>query len=170
MIRPETRNVIWAGLEAAVSGGLGQSCEDYQSRLECAGTSGGKGRQQRGLDFAISHEHSGAVDCDGVPSGSRREGLRIRVLRNADQEYPKQEPLHGPHFPGHTREMSAHTISAAMAAGPGAASAWASLMADNDPVQALTACRKSVSTDVQGRRYCSMPVWLDPPTKAVPRQ
>jgi hypothetical protein len=67
-------------------------------------------------------------------------------------------------------EISAHTISAAMAAGPGAASAWASLMADNDPVQALAACKKSVSTDVQGRRYCSMPVWLDPPTKAVPGQ
>jgi drug/metabolite transporter (DMT)-like permease len=42
-------------------------------------------------------------------------------------------------------EISAHTISAAMAAGLGAASAWASLMADNDPVQALTACKKSVA-------------------------
>jgi hypothetical protein len=67
-------------------------------------------------------------------------------------------------------EISAHAISAAMAAGSGAASAWASLMADNDPVQALAACKKSVATDVHGRRYCSMPVWLDPPTKAVPGQ
>lgn len=67
-------------------------------------------------------------------------------------------------------EISAHTISAAMAAGPGAASAWASLMADNDPVQALAACKTSISTDTHGRRYCSMPVWLDPPTKAVPGQ
>ena len=67
-------------------------------------------------------------------------------------------------------EIAAHTISAAMAAGPGAASAWASLMADNDPVQALTACKKSVDADAHGRRYCSMPVWLDPPTKAVPGQ
>ncbi|MDD2794636.1 hypothetical protein [Acidocella sp.] len=67
-------------------------------------------------------------------------------------------------------EISAHTISAAMAAGPGAASAWATLMADNDPVQALTACKKSVAADAQGRRYCSMPVWLDPATKAVPGQ
>jgi hypothetical protein len=67
-------------------------------------------------------------------------------------------------------EISAHTISAAMAAGPDAASAWASLMADNDPMQALTACKKSISTDTHGRRYCSMPVWLDPPAEAVPGQ
>ena len=67
-------------------------------------------------------------------------------------------------------EISAHTISAAMAAGPGAASAWAALMADNDPVQALAVCEKSVATDAHDRRYCSMPVWLDPPTKAVPGQ
>lgn len=61
-------------------------------------------------------------------------------------------------------EISAQTIAAAMASGPGAASAWSSLMADNDPVQALAACRKSTSTDAQGRRFCSMPVWIDPPT------
>jgi hypothetical protein len=35
-------------------------------------------------------------------------------------------------------EVAAETISAAMAAGPDAASAWAMLMANNDPVQALT--------------------------------
>jgi len=67
-------------------------------------------------------------------------------------------------------EITAHTISAAMAAGPDAASDWASLMNDNDPVQALAICEKSVATDPHGRRYCSMPVWLDPPTKAVPGQ
>ena len=67
-------------------------------------------------------------------------------------------------------EISAHTVSAAMAAGPGAASAWASLMNDNDPVQAMAVCEKSIATDTHGRRYCSMPVWLDPPTKAVPGQ
>lgn len=67
-------------------------------------------------------------------------------------------------------EISAHMISAAMAAGPGASTAWASLMADNDPVQALSACKKSVVTDAQGRRYCSMPVWLDPPTISTPGQ
>jgi hypothetical protein len=60
------------------------------------------------------------------------------------------------------------TIAAAMAAGPDAASAWASLMAENDPVQALATCKKSVSTDTAGRRYCAMPVWLDPPTKTLP--
>jgi hypothetical protein len=69
-------------------------------------------------------------------------------------------------------EMTAHTVSAAMAAGPAAAgpaaaTAWGSLMADNDPVQALAACRKSVSIDANGRRFCAMPVWLDAP--AIPR-
>jgi hypothetical protein len=60
-------------------------------------------------------------------------------------------------------EVSARTIAAAMAAGPAAASDWASLMADNDPMQALAACRRATETDAHGRRYCAMPVWLDPP-------
>jgi hypothetical protein len=60
-------------------------------------------------------------------------------------------------------EMTAHTISAAMAAGPAAVTVWGLLMADNEPVQALAPCRKSVSTDANGRRLCAMPVWLDAP-------
>jgi hypothetical protein len=51
-----------------------------------------------------------------------------------------------------------------MAAGPEAAATWSGLMADNDPVRALAVCKKSGSADAHGRRYCSMPVWLDPPT------
>ncbi len=58
-------------------------------------------------------------------------------------------------------EVAANTIAAAMAAGPSAATAWSVLMADNDPVQALAACRKSIAIASDGRRYCSMPVWLD---------
>jgi len=65
-------------------------------------------------------------------------------------------------------EMTAHTISAAMAAGPAAAAAWGLLMSDNDPVQAIAACRKSVSTDGNGRRFCAMPVWLDSPVQEAP--
>lgn len=61
-------------------------------------------------------------------------------------------------------ELAGQTIATAMAAGPGAASAWASLMADNDPVRAVAICKKAISSDSHGRRYCSMPVWLDPPT------
>ena len=61
-------------------------------------------------------------------------------------------------------EMTARTIAAAMAAGPAAAAAWGSLMADNDPVHAIAACRRSVSTDANGRRFCAMPVWLDEKT------
>ena len=56
------------------------------------------------------------------------------------------------------------TIAAAMAAGPAAADSWASLMADNDPVPALKACRRSGGHDASGRHYCLMPVWLDPPS------
>ncbi len=58
-------------------------------------------------------------------------------------------------------EVAANTIAAAMASGPGAAAAWSALMADNDPVQALTACKKLIAVASDGRHYCSMPVWLD---------
>jgi hypothetical protein len=58
-------------------------------------------------------------------------------------------------------EVAAQTITAAMAAGPGAASAWSLLMANNDPVQALAACEKSMGVASNGQHYCSMPVWLD---------
>ena len=58
-------------------------------------------------------------------------------------------------------EVAAQTINAAMAAGPGAAVAWAMLMANNDPVQALAACQKSSGVASDGQHYCSMPVWLD---------
>ncbi|HTJ59463.1 MAG TPA: hypothetical protein VL418_18160 [Devosiaceae bacterium] len=61
-------------------------------------------------------------------------------------------------------EVVGNTISAAMAAGPNAAAAWVGLMKDNDPVRALSVCKQSVSTDAHGRRYCAMPVWLDPPS------
>jgi hypothetical protein len=61
-------------------------------------------------------------------------------------------------------EVIAKTIAAAMDTGPGAAAAWSTLMANNDPVRALAVCKQSVSTDAHGRRYCAMPVWLDPPS------
>ena len=58
-------------------------------------------------------------------------------------------------------EVAAQTINAAMAAGPGSAAVWSLLMANNDPVQALAACEKSVRVTSDGQHYCSMPVWLD---------
>jgi hypothetical protein len=58
-------------------------------------------------------------------------------------------------------EVAANTIAAAMASGPGSAAAWSALMADNDPVQALKACKKLIATASDGRHYCSMPIWLD---------
>ena len=38
----------------------------------------------------------------------------------------------------------------------------ARVMAANDPVAALAACRQHTARDAQGRRYCAMSVWLDP--------
>jgi hypothetical protein len=66
---------------------------------------------------------------------------------------------------GHTTGLNdGKTVVAAMAAGPAAADSWARLMADNDPVAALKACRNSGGRDASGRHYCLMPVWLDPPS------
>jgi hypothetical protein len=60
-------------------------------------------------------------------------------------------------------EVTARAIQSALATGPDAATDWALLMADNNPVPALADCRKSITTDAEGRRYCAMPVWLDQP-------
>ena len=57
--------------------------------------------------------------------------------------------------------LAGRTISAAMAAGPDGALAWSRLMAANDPVTALKSCK--TERDASARRYCRMPVWLDPP-------
>jgi len=59
-------------------------------------------------------------------------------------------------------EDNAKIIATAMQAGPESASAWAALMATNNPVLALAACKKAISQDDEGRKSCSMPIWLDP--------
>jgi hypothetical protein len=66
-------------------------------------------------------------------------------------------------------EITAHAIQAALAAGPENAQDWAALMADNSPVAALAACRKNISTDAEGRRFCAMPIWLDAPQQHAPQ-
>jgi hypothetical protein len=58
-------------------------------------------------------------------------------------------------------ENNGKVIAAAMTAGPGAASAWATIMALNDPVRALAACKRAITTDGEGHRSCSLPIWLD---------
>ncbi|HVZ27505.1 MAG TPA: hypothetical protein VG798_02520 [Rhizomicrobium sp.] len=57
--------------------------------------------------------------------------------------------------------VAGKTIGTAMAAGPAAARAWAQLMAVNDPVAAMNNCK--AERDSSGRRYCQMPMWLEPP-------
>ena len=63
-------------------------------------------------------------------------------------------------------EIASQTIQAAMKGGPDAATAWATLMAANNPVPELATCRKTVATGADGRHYCTMPIWLDPPAAA----
>jgi hypothetical protein len=60
--------------------------------------------------------------------------------------------------------IASKTIAAAMKAGPGAASAWSRLMAANDPIAAFRECKSE--RDSSGRRYCRLPIWLDPPGAA----
>jgi hypothetical protein len=58
--------------------------------------------------------------------------------------------------------VAGRTIEAAMAAGPDAATEWSRLMAANDPVAALKGSKSE--RDANGRRYCQIPMWLEPPT------
>jgi len=52
--------------------------------------------------------------------------------------------------------------------GPGAAAIWANLMRSNDANLMLAACTGLAVKTLEGRKACNMPVWLDPPTPAVP--
>jgi hypothetical protein len=65
-------------------------------------------------------------------------------------------------------EQASETIHEATATSSAAAILWASLMDDNDAVSDIAACRKNISIGDDGRRYCSMPVWLDPPQTKHP--
>lgn len=64
--------------------------------------------------------------------------------------------------------LAGKTIGTAMAAGPDAARAWSRLMAVNDPVAALNNCK--AERDANGRRYCQIPMWLEPPTQPGARR
>lgn len=64
--------------------------------------------------------------------------------------------------------IAGKTIATAMTAGPGAAAAWSRLMVANDPVAALKNCKSE--RDVGGRRYCRVPLWLDPPSPPQTRR
>ncbi|MDE3116768.1 MAG: hypothetical protein KGL26_14300 [Pseudomonadota bacterium] len=58
--------------------------------------------------------------------------------------------------------LAAKTIVAALTAEPQAAAAWSRIMTANDPAAALAACHKHTARNAQGRRYCVLPIWLDP--------
>lgn len=59
-------------------------------------------------------------------------------------------------------EDAAHAIQIAMTYSPEAAVIWGKLMTYNNPVPAMALCRKNIAVDAQGRRSCSLPVWIDP--------
>ena len=63
-------------------------------------------------------------------------------------------------------EVAAHTIQKRMTNEPLDAPTWAMLMQYNDAVRAMSECRKNISKGAEGRRYCQMPVWIDPPPVA----
>lgn len=52
--------------------------------------------------------------------------------------------------------------------GPGAAATWATLMRSNSVALAVASCTGAAVKVVEGRRACSIPMWLDPPNPAVP--
>jgi hypothetical protein len=52
--------------------------------------------------------------------------------------------------------------------GPSAAAVWANLMRSNDANLMLAACTGLAVKTLEGRKACNMPIWLDPPSPAVP--
>lgn len=52
--------------------------------------------------------------------------------------------------------------------GPANAATWATLMRSNDAGQMLATCSGLAVKTIEGRKACNMPVWLDPPSLAVP--
>ena len=52
--------------------------------------------------------------------------------------------------------------------GPSAAAIWTNLMRSNDANSMLAACTGLAVKTLEGRKACNMPVWLDPPSPAVP--
>jgi len=52
--------------------------------------------------------------------------------------------------------------------GPGAAAIWANLMRSNDANSMLATCTGLAVKTLEGRKACNAPIWLDPPSLAVP--
>lgn len=59
-------------------------------------------------------------------------------------------------------------VAEAFRYGPGAAAAWATLLRNNDPEEAVRACRALALEATGGRRACYVPLWIEP-APAVPR-
>ena len=67
-----------------------------------------------------------------------------------------------------TIHQTEQQLALAFRDGPGAAAAWANLMRSNDAGLMLAACTGLAVRTLEGRKACNMPVWLDPPSPAVP--
>jgi hypothetical protein len=64
--------------------------------------------------------------------------------------------------------VEAGVQQAAIQRGPRAASAWLGLMNANDPTLALVGCSGGAVKVIEGRRACTVPLWLDPPKADAP--
>ncbi len=59
-------------------------------------------------------------------------------------------------------------LAQAFQAGPGAAATWANLMRWNDITGSLANCKNDAGRSEAGRRACAVPLWIEPPSQAVP--
>ncbi len=59
-------------------------------------------------------------------------------------------------------------LAVAFRDGPSAAATWANLMRANDAGLALATCTGAAVKAIEGRRACSVPLWLDPPNLSAP--
>jgi hypothetical protein len=67
-----------------------------------------------------------------------------------------------------TVHQTEQQLALAFRDGPSAAATWATLMRSNDANSMLATCTGLAVKTLEGRKACNMPVWLDPPSMAVP--
>lgn len=67
-------------------------------------------------------------------------------------------------------ETMERQVATAFQAGPDAAGVWLLLMGNNDPRKALDHCSGSAVWSDNGRRACSIPLWIDGPGAPEPNR
>ena len=154
-------------LLAASSAGLGAFASGIQAirqpldsgtveraveRLEKAAV---RGADQRAAELARSRNHRtlliyGGVFAVGIMAAAGGGFLWGQASANAAVRQTEQQ------------------LALVFRDGPGTAAAWTNLMRSNDAGLMVATCTGLAVKTIEGRRACNMPVWLDPPTPAVP--